>query len=108
MSEPKSPAKTGVELPIIQQVEQLVDNVPGWSPMDQLFSLTQLVFTTQHLEGDVLEVGSWCGRSAIALALAEKCLNRNQVHCIDLFPNGEDWYQNDDGDLPPFFGPKLI
>lgn len=80
----------------IAQIEQLVDGVPGWTPLDQLYSLFLLAYTAEA-EGDILEVGSWCGRSASALALAANMLGGVRVHCVDLFPEKKDWRQHADG-----------
>jgi len=54
------------------QIEALVDNVHGWTPIDQLFTLYTLTWLSAELDGDVVEVGSWCGRSAVVLAAAAK------------------------------------
>jgi hypothetical protein len=83
--------------PMAQRIEEGVRDVPGWSPIDQLFALNLLVSTSANLAGDVLEVGSWCGRSAIALALGAAVTDHPRVHCIDLFPARSDWFRNDDG-----------
>jgi predicted O-methyltransferase YrrM len=56
-----------------------------------------LAYSSADLEGDIIEVGSWCGRSAVVLAMAAKLAHKGKVHCIDLFPEKNDWYQNDDG-----------
>lgn len=70
--------------PVIGQIEKLVDGVPGWTPIDQLFSLFLLAYTADA-EGDILELGSWCGRSASALALAASLIGDVKVHCVNLF-----------------------
>ena len=59
-----------IETPLVAEIETLVEGVPGWSPIDELFTLSTLVYATAHLPGDVVEVGSWFGRSAIALGTA--------------------------------------
>jgi predicted O-methyltransferase YrrM len=82
--------------PAIGQIEKLVDNVPGWTPIDQLFSLFVLAYTTEA-QGDILELGSWCGRSASALAYAASLIGNVTVHCVDLFPERKDWRKNPDG-----------
>lgn len=82
--------------PIIDQIEKFVDGVPGWTPIDQLFSLFLLAYTTEA-EGDILELGAWCGRSASVLGLAASMLGSVKVHCVDLFPNKNDWHRNADG-----------
>lgn len=85
-----------VETPLVTEIETLVDGVPGWSPIDELFTLSTLVYATAHLPGDVVEVGSWFGRSAIALGAAVRDTH-GVVHCIDPFPTRDDWRQNADG-----------
>lgn len=82
---------------ISNTIEKATKDIPGWTPQDQLLSLFTLVFSTANLNGDILELGSWCGRSAVALGLAAKLSGKNRVHCVDLFPEKNDWYQNEDG-----------
>lgn len=83
--------------PITTLIEQATQDIPGWSPQDQLLSLFTLAFSSANLPGDILELGSWCGRSAVALGLAAKLSGKGKVHCVDLFPEKDDWYQNADG-----------
>lgn len=83
--------------PVLSQIEESVRYVPGWSPLDQLFALYTLTHASAHLPGDVLELGSWCGRSAAAMGLAVKTAGRGKLYCIDLFPEKNDWYRNADG-----------
>ncbi len=82
--------------PVVNQIENLVATIPGWSPNDQLFALFNLVFLTRT-EGEIIELGTWCGRSASVLGLAAKLLGHTKVYCVDLFPAGEDWFKNADG-----------
>lgn len=88
---------TVMTVPAMQRIEQAVSGVPGWSPLDQLFALNLLAASSGNLAGEVVELGSWCGRSAIALALGVSASRSPRVHCIDLFPSRADWYRNDDG-----------
>jgi hypothetical protein len=83
--------------PVWTQIEALVENVHGWTPIDQLFALYLLAWTTAELDGDIVEVGSWCGRSAVVLAAAAKATGSSKVHCVDLFPEKNDWKENSDG-----------
>lgn len=83
-------------IPVSEQLEKLVADVPGWSPSDQLFALFNLVHFTEA-EGDILELGSWCGRSASVLGLAAKMNGIKKVYCVDLFPEKTDWRKNADG-----------
>jgi hypothetical protein len=82
---------------IALQIEDMVKEIPGWTPLDQLLNLFALTFTSTHLRGDILELGSWCGRSAAVLGLAAKLSGPSKVYCVDLFPERGDWYRNDDG-----------
>ncbi|MBN1877019.1 MAG: class I SAM-dependent methyltransferase [Anaerolineae bacterium] len=86
-----------MRIPIVQQIETLVQEIPGWSPLDQLYTLFNLAYLTIDTQGDFLEIGSWCGRSASVLGLAARLLGNTTVHCIDLFPEKKDWRQNTDG-----------
>lgn len=83
--------------PVTTQIEQAVKIIPGFSPLDQLVSLFTLAYASSNLTGDILELGSWCGRSAVALGLAAKLTGNSKVHCVDLFPEKNDWQKNADG-----------
>lgn len=80
-----------------QKIAWLVENSPGWSQAEQLTGLAALVMATGDLPGDIVEIGSWCGRSTGALALAAKRSGHGIVHAVDLFPTRQDWKQNADG-----------
>lgn len=84
-------------IPIIEQIEKIVEDTPGWSPIDHLYTLFNLVYLTSNIEGDIVEVGSWCGRSASVLGLAACLIGNTKVYCFDLFPEKSDWKQNKDG-----------
>ena len=83
--------------PVWTQIETLVENVPGWTPIDELYTLFTLTLASAHLEGDIVEVGSWCGRSAVVLGAAARLVGGSHVYCADLFPEKNDWKQNADG-----------
>lgn len=83
--------------PIATQIEEAVFTIPGWSPIDQLFTLFTLAYASADLGGDILELGSWCGRSSVALGMAAKLSGKGRVYCVDLFPEKNDWYRNKDG-----------
>ena len=82
--------------PVVAQLEEMVRDVPGWSPQDQLVALFNLAYLSE-VDGDIIELGSWCGRSATALGLAAKLSGRSMVHAVDLFPERTDWHRNGDG-----------
>lgn len=84
--------------PIIRRIEDLVKDVPGWSPVDQLYTLFCLVHLNPDLEGDIVEIGSWCGRSTAVLGLAARLTGKDVgIIAVDLFPGRNDWRRNADG-----------
>lgn len=84
-------------VPVWSQIEALVEKIPGWTPIDELYTLFSLTLANAELDGDIVEVGSWCGRSAVVLAAAAKISGHSHVYCADLFPEKNDWKQNADG-----------
>jgi len=86
-----------ITTPIINQIEKMAQEIPGWSPVDQLYTLFNLAYLTADLKGDIVEIGSWCGRSASVLATAARLIGSTKVFCIDLFPEKNDWHKNEDG-----------
>lgn len=80
-------------------IKEVSESVPGWTPPDQLLALYTLVVATSSLQGDVVELGSWCGRSTVVMAhaLANQSGHRSRVVAVDLFPERDDWYENADG-----------
>jgi predicted O-methyltransferase YrrM len=83
--------------PIAVQLASAVEQIPGWSPLDQLLSLFTLAYASADVPGDILEIGSWCGRSAVALGMAARLTGSTHVYCMDLFPEKSDWRRNADG-----------
>src|SRR4051812_40426002 len=81
--------------PIIGEIGDVAARVPGWTPVDELFALFCLAYAGD--DGDIIEVGSWCGRAAVVLGLAARLRQGTCVHCIDLFPEEGDWRRNADG-----------
>ena len=86
-----------IKEPIINQIEKIVLDIPGWSPIDQLYSLFLLIYSNAHIDGNIIEIGSWCGRSSSILGLAARLTGVKRILCIDLFPNKNDWICNLDG-----------
>lgn len=83
--------------PVIDRIEAIAKNVPGWSPVDQLYTLFNMAYLTTDVRGDIVEIGSWCGRSTAVLGMAARMIGNTKVHSIDLFPEKNDWKQNQDG-----------
>lgn len=82
--------------PAVPRIDEMVRDIPGWSPLDQLVALFHLAHAAGP-DGDIIELGSWCGRSATALGLAARMTGSTLVHAVDIFPEREDWRRNDDG-----------
>jgi hypothetical protein len=74
------------------------DTVPGWCSSEQMLVLHTLALAVSSLPGDIVEIGSWCGRSAVAFGLAAQLVPPTRVHCIDLFPSRANWKQDSAGD----------
>lgn len=69
--------------------------IPGWTEIDQLEHLFNETYRVSNTKlAKILEVGSWCGRSSIAIALALKQSGRGKLFCVDLWPEAKDWIQN--------------
>lgn len=86
-----------ITVPVLSRIEEIVRDVPGWSPVDQLYTLFNIAYLTSDLPGDIVEIGSWCGRSSAVLGLAARLSGASRVVCIDLFPARNDWRRNADG-----------
>ena len=79
-------AATEKPQPVTARIERIMGSVPGWTPADQLLALHMLAVTTAALGGDVVEIGSWCGRFSAVLGHAVATTGIGKVWAIDLFP----------------------
>lgn len=70
-------------------IKHTIDTIPGFTEYEELLAL---YLCARSSSGNIVEIGSWCGRSAVVLAKASK----HNVYCVDLFPSLEDWQQNND------------
>lgn len=86
-----------LSIPVTDRIARISAATPGWTPPDQLLALHMLAIMTAPLGGDVLEIGSWCGRSTSVLGHACAASDAGIVHAVDLFPSRADWVQNADG-----------
>jgi predicted O-methyltransferase YrrM len=82
---------------VVGRLERMLAGVPGWSMLDQLYSLFLLAYASSDVEGDIVEIGAYCGRSSLALGLAAQLSGAGRVHAVDLFPTRDDWHENEDG-----------
>jgi hypothetical protein len=83
--------------PVSEQIASIIERVPGWTPPEQLSALYALVLGVASLPGDIVEVGSWCGRSSMVLGCAARASGTARVWSVDLFPHRDDWVENEDG-----------
>ncbi len=79
------------------RIEKLVEGVPGWTPLDELFTLYMLSCTACPPQGCIVEVGAWCGRTSVVLGESARATGTGPVHAVDLFPERDDWSPNADG-----------
>ncbi len=84
-------------MPAIQVIEKAIETIPGWTPADELLCLYTLVCATTPIGGNILEIGSWCGRSTVVMVSALRASKTGRLTAIDLFPQRSDWFQNSDG-----------
>jgi len=61
----------------------------GWLHDDAAKYLEKLVLSTAKLNGDLLEIGSWHGRSSVIIGLKAKKLG-DKLYCIDTW-NTKSW-----------------
>ena len=92
----KSPKVFASTEPAWSQIEALTAEIPGWAPLEQMYTLYTLGLMSKGVPGDLLEIGSWCGRTSVVLARAAAATD-TILHCIDLFPERGDWSENSDG-----------
>jgi predicted O-methyltransferase YrrM len=84
--------------PVTSELAAIEQRVPGWVPADQMLALYLTAWhALTELPGELWEVGSWCGRSTQAMALAARDAGHGQVHSIDLFPHLNEWREHPDG-----------
>ena len=69
----------------------LVKDIAGWSSEDELNLLYKF---SSEATGPIVEIGSWMGRSTIALAEGSKISNQ-KVYAVDTFHGGENTHELD-------------
>jgi|JI10StandDraft_1071094.scaffolds.fasta_scaffold608282_1 predicted O-methyltransferase YrrM len=70
-------------------------NIPGWSSIDKLEMLAEFASQVPD-DGWIVEVGSFCGRSAYAMGMNKK--DSVTLTCFDLFPLHPHLTHSDFGD----------
>jgi len=71
----------------ISQMYQLIDSVNGWLTTAEQTALLHLPALVDHLDGEIVEIGSFKGKSTIALGLGSKWISERKrtITAIDPF-----------------------
>lgn len=75
----------------ISQLYKYIDSVHGWLTSTEQTALLHLPALVDHLDGEIVEIGSFKGKSTVALGLGSKWLSERKrtIFAIDPFtPNG--------------------
>lgn len=73
----------------VYELLSIVENIEGWLSNYEQFSLLQLPSMVDHIPGDIVEIGSYKGKSTIALALGSSLMStrKRPIYAIDPFVN---------------------
>lgn len=74
-----------------------VDKWAGWFSKDELKTTLRYVMSTKNLHGEILEIGSYCGKTSSALSLAAKRQGKSSFS-IDHFVGSVENQQERDND----------
>jgi predicted O-methyltransferase YrrM len=62
---------------------EALEGVPGWLPADEAWALHRAVFELGDGDATVVEIGSWQGRSAVAIGSALRERGGGVLHAVD-------------------------
>lgn len=73
----------------VYELLSIVENIEGWLSNYEQFALLHLPSMVDHIPGDIVEIGSYKGKSTIALALGSSLLStrKRPIYAIDPFVN---------------------
>lgn len=71
----------------IYELLSIVGSIEGWLSYHEQFALLNLPSMVDHLPGDIVEIGSFKGKSTIALALGSALMStkKSPIYAIDPF-----------------------
>lgn len=71
----------------IKELLSIVDSIEGWLTAYEQLALLHLPPSVDHLSGDIVEIGSFKGKSTIALALGSSFISskKRPIYAIDPF-----------------------
>jgi predicted O-methyltransferase YrrM len=82
----------------IYELLSIVEGIEGWLSNYEQFALLHLPSQVDHLKGAIVEIGSYKGKSTIALALGSSILSKRKrpIYAIDPFiePPFKDFWSN--------------
>lgn len=81
----------------IYELLRIVDSIEGWLDFSEQFALLHLPALVDHLYGDIVEIGSYKGKSTVALGLGSSLMStkKRPIYAIDPFiPDNEFYHGN--------------
>lgn len=90
------PAKAHLTEIGLASIFRHAEQIPGMCDHEKLFALYEVM--RRSATGDVVEIGSWWGKSAFILAMLARCYGIGSLLCVDPWSN-EHLVQNDERGL---------
>lgn len=77
----------------ISQLYEFIENVNGWLTNLEQTALLHLPALVDHLDGEIIEIGSYKGKSTVALGLGSKWISerKRSIYAIDPFIPSRDY-----------------
>lgn len=69
--------------------------IPGWCSTEKIAAFIDIFSSVP--EGDIVEIGTWCGKSATALAMLSHHYGQGNLLCIDPWANTNTFQEEDKG-----------
>lgn len=83
----------------VSQLYRIIESIPGWLTNLEQTALLHLPAFVDYLDGEIVEIGSYKGKSTVALALGSKWISmrKRSIYAIDPFVPTRDYrdYLND-------------
>ena len=82
----------------IEEILKIIDGIEGWLSHYEQFALLHLPGLVDHIEGDIVEIGSYKGKSTVALGIGSQLMSKQKklIYTIDPFNKyyDEHYYQD--------------
>jgi len=81
----------------MDQLLETVDRIEGWLFDVEPIALIHLPLLVDHLPGEIVEIGSYRGKSTVAMGLGSVMISKSKrpIYAIDPFIPDNDWYFDD-------------